>query len=381
MIFEVNNYQDLLDFIYLPLHLHRRNPCWVPPLYKDEKKFFNPGKNQSFTYCDTVRILCRNNGKTVGRAMGIIHKGYNELKSERTARFGWLECIDDREVSHELISHIENWAISKGMDKIIGPFGFSDKDPQGALIEGFEHRAVLTTVYHPPYYKNLIENEGYIKEIDLVEYLIPVPETIPEFYRRIYDRALSNHKVKIREFAKKSELKPYIIPVLRLMNETFSDIYGSFPLSEKEMLTLAREYLPVLDPELVKIVINDKEEIVAFIIGMPDIAEGLKKANGRLLPFGIFHLLLAARKTDQLVLLLGGIRSDYQGKGLDALMGIKMLESATRRKFRVIDSHVELETNLKVRAEMEKIGGKIAKKFRIYQKSLVAGRQFHGSSF
>jgi hypothetical protein len=370
MISEVKSNRDLNEFIYLPLHFHRRNPYWVPPVYIDEKKFFNPEKNKSFSYCETIRILARKNSKVTGRAMGIIHKAYNEMKSEKTARFGWFECIDDQETAHELISYIQEWATDRGMDKLIGPFGFSDKDPQGCLIDGFERRAVLTTAYHPPYYRNLIENEGFTKEIDLVEYLIPVPETIPEFYRRIYDRAMNNQKAHIKEFSRKKELKPYIVPVLKLMNETFSDIYGSFPLSENEMISLAKEYLPVLDPEFLKIVITEKEEIVAFIIGMPDIAEGLKKSDGKLLPFGIFHILRAAKKTDQLVLLLGGIRQDYQGKGLDALMGIRMLESASKRKFRIIDSHVELETNVKVRAEMEKMGGKVAKMFRIFQKKL-----------
>ena len=337
----------------------------------DEWKFFNPFKNKAFSYCDTILILAKNDNKVVvGRAMGIIHKGYNELKGEKTGRFGWFESIDNQGVAHAMLDYLQEWAKARGMEKLIGPFGFSDKDPQGCLIDGFEHRAVLTTIYHPPYYRKLIENEGFVKDKDLVEYLIPVPGSIPEFYQQIYDRAMRNHHIRIMEFKRKKELKPYIVPVLQLMNETFSEIYGSFPLTENEMIELAKEYLPVLDPEFVKVVIADNGEIVAFIIGMPDVADGLQKANGRLLPFGIFYILRAAKKTDKLVLLLGGIRSDFQGKGLDALMGIKMLETATRRKFRIIDSHLELETNFKVRAEMEKMGGRVAKVFRIYKKSL-----------
>jgi hypothetical protein len=369
-IFEVKTKRERAQFIYLPLRLHRTNPKWVPPVYMDEWKFFNPAKNKAFSYCDTILILAKKNNQVVGRSMGTIHRGYNELKGEKTGRFGWFECIDDQEVAHAMLDYIQDWVISRGMKKLIGPFGFSDKDPQGCLIDGFEHRAVLTTIYHPPYYRKLIENEGFFKEIDLVEYLIPIPESIPEFYQQIYDRALKNHQVRIKEFKRKKELKPYIVPVLQLMNETFSEIFGSFPLTEQEMISLAKEYLPVLDPEFVKVVVTGRDEIVAFIIGMPDVAEGLQKAKGKVLPFGIFHILRAAKRTDQLVLLLGGIRSDFQGIGLDALMGIKMLETATRRKFRVIDSHLELETNYKVRAEMEKMGGKVAKVFRIYQKAL-----------
>jgi hypothetical protein len=370
-ISEVKSKKDLARFIYLPLKLRKNDKNWVPPLYMDEWKLFNPLKNSAFSYCDTILLLAKKDGEIVGRVMGIIHKGYNELKGEKTARFGWFESTDDQEVAHALLEQIRVWAKERGMEKYIGPFGFTDKDPQGCLIDGYQHRAVLTGVYHPPYYSKLIENEGFTKETDLVEYLIPVPETIPDFYQRIYDRALRNHNVKIREFKKKKNLKPYILPVLKLMNETFRDIYGSFPLNEAEMFALAKEYLPVLDPEFVKIVVTPDDEIVAFIIAMPDISEGLIKAKGKLLPFGIFHILRSAKKTDRMVLLLGGIREDYQGKGLDAMMGIKMIETATRRKYSVIDSHVELETNYKVRAEMEKMGGKIAKLFRIYRKDLV----------
>jgi hypothetical protein len=372
-IFEVKTKKELSQFIYFPLRLHRNNPKWVPPVYMDEWKLFNPAKNSAFSYCDTVIILAKKNDRVVGRIMGIIHRGYNELKGEKVGRFMWFESIDDQEVTHAMLEYIRNWVTERGMEKLIGPFGFSDKDPQGCLIEGYEHRAVLTTIYHPPYYRKLIENEGFVKEADLVEYLIPVPDSIPEFYQRIYDRAMRNHKVKIMEFKRKKDLKPHIVPVLKLMNETFSDIFGSFPLTEKEMIALAKEYLPVLDPEFVKVIVNDQDEIIAFIIAMPDVAEGLQKAGGKLLPFGIFHILRALKKTDQLVLLLGGIRSDFQGIGLDAMMGIKMVETATRRKFRVIDSHLELETNYKVRAEMEKMGGKVAKVFRIYQKTLIIG--------
>jgi hypothetical protein len=373
-ISEVKTKRELAQFIYLPLRLHRGNPQWVPPVYMDEWKLFNPDKNKAFSYCETILILARKNEKVVGRVMGIIHRGYNELKGEKTGRFGWFECTDDQEVAHAMLNYIQDWVTARGMEKLIGPFGFSDKDPQGCLIDGFQYRAVLTTIYHPPYYKKLIENEGFSKETDLVEYLIPVPDSIPEFYQRIYDRAMKNHQVKIKEFKSKKDLKPFIVPVLKLMNETFSEILGSFPLTEQEMIALAKEYLPVLDPEFVKVVVTGEDEIVAFIVGMPDVAEGLQKARGKLLPFGIFHILRAAKRTDQLVLLLGGIRSDFQGKGLDALMGIKMLETATRRKFRVIDSHLELESNYKVRAEMEKMGGKTAKVFRIYQKSLIVSR-------
>jgi hypothetical protein len=252
---------------------------------------------------------------------------------------------------------------------MIGPFGFSDKDPQGFLVEGFEYRGILTAPYNPAYYGQMIESLGYKKMLDLVEYLIPVPDEIPGFYQRIIPRITRNPAIRCVEFRKKRELKPYIVPVLRLVNETFTEIYGSVEMTEEEMKKLAREYMMVLDPEFIKVVeVND--EPVGFILGMPDIGPGLQKAKGRLYPFGVFHILKEMKKTDYLILFLGGIKEGYQGKGLDVLLGSRMLESAIRRGYKQINSHLELETNLKVRVEMERTGGEIIKRYRIFERAL-----------
>ena len=212
-------------------------------------------------------------------------------------------------------------------------------------------------------------NEGYEKEIDLVEYLIPVPEKIPEFYERIYERATKNSQLECISFRKKKELKPYIIPVLHLMNETFRDIFGYYPLDEDEMKKFAAEYMMILDPEFVKVV-TDQGQVVSFFIAMPDLGPAFQKAAGRLFPFGIFHMLREMKKTDYLVLMLGGISPSYQGKGLDVIMGTRMLESASKRGIKLINSHLELETNTKVRAEMERMGGQVCKTYRIFRKEL-----------
>lgn len=319
--------------------------------------------------CDTVRYLAYQDGEPVGRVMGIIHHPHNRSSGANAARFFAFECIDNLEVAHALIHEVEQWARSFGISRMIGPFGFSDKDPQGALIMGFQHNAVITTPYNFPYYARHLEAEGYAKELDLVEYHIPVTPEIPEFYIRIADRILRNPSIGCLEFRTKRELKPFIQPVLGLMNETFRDIYGFNHLSPADIKSLADQYLPVLDPEFIKVVTANGDP-VAFIIGMPDVGPGLRKAHGRLFPFGIFHVLQDLKHSDYLVLLAGAIRKDFQGIGLDALMGKKMLETAHRRGIRLINSHLELETNLKVRAEMERAGGKVSKMYRIFGKDL-----------
>jgi len=366
---EVRSRKDKLEFIRLPYLLYQRHPNWLPPIFSDEKKFYDPERNTAFSVSDTIRFLAFRDGKVTGRIMGVIHHPFNRDHQEKTGRFCSFDLEEDGETAQALLSAVETWCRGKGMDQVIGPFAFSDKDPQGMLISGFGHRGILTAPYNFPYYPELVAANGYEKMVDLVEYLIPVPDEMPELYKKLTPRILSHPGLRCVEFRSKKELKPYIVPVLKLMCETFSEIYGSVVLSEQEMKKLAAEYLPVLDPDFIKVVEVDGDP-VAFILGMPDIGPGLQKARGRLFPFGFLHILRELKKTRYLVLFLGGIRKSYQGKGLDVLMGTRMIETCQRRGYKEINSHLELETNVKVRAEMERAGGEIYKTYRIYRKTL-----------
>jgi hypothetical protein len=218
---------------------------------------------------------------------------------------------------------------------------------------------------------SLVEKEGYTKDVDYYVYKLEVPKEFPEFYKKIYERIKRRGKFEIVEFRKRKELKPWIIPVLSLMNECYtgSNIYGYTPLDEKEMNDLAKKYMPVLDPRFVKAV-KKENELVSFIVGIPDMTEGIQKARGRLLPFGFLKILRAAKKTKQLDLLLGAIKEKYRGLGLDVFMGVKMILSAHEAGLETMDTHHELESNVKVRAEMERMGGKLYKRYRVFQKKL-----------
>ena len=368
---EVISRRDLRTFIFLPKKIHAHHKNWIPPIYMDERKCFNPKKNKAFSYCDTLLLLAFRGRDVVGRVMGIINSRYNQHRNERTARFGYLETEKDEEAVNALLSFLEDWARKKGMNKIVGPYGFSDQDPEGFLIEGFENRATIATYYNFEWMPRFVEKRGYSKEVDYFVYKIDVPKELPGFYKRIYERVKKKGGFEILEFKKRKELKPWITSVLHLMNECYvgSDIYGYAPLDEGEMAALAKRYLPVIDPRFVKIV-KRGDEVVAFIVGMPDLTEGIQKARGRLFPFGFLKILHAAKKTKQLDLLLGAIKEDYRGRGLDVLMGTKMILSAHEAGLEVIDTHHEMETNTRVRAEMERMGGKVYKRFRIYQKKV-----------
>jgi hypothetical protein len=368
---ELRTKKDLKTFICLPEKIHANHRNWVHPIYMDEWKYFNPKKNKAFSYSDTVLLLAFRGEKVVGRIMGIINYRYNEYRDEKTARFGYLETGEDEEVVRSLLSYVEGWARKKRMTKIIGPYGFSDQDPEGFLIEGFENRATIATYYNFEWMPGFVEKQGYTKDVDYFVYKLDVPKEFPEFYRRIYERIQRKGNFEIVEFRKRKELKPWVKPILHLMNECYtgSSIYGYAPLDEKEMEDLAKRYIPILDPRFVKVVKKD-DEVVSFIVAMPDITEGIQKARGHLFPLGFLKILRAAKKTKQLDLLLGAVKEKYRGRGLDVLMGVRTILSAHEAGLEMIDTHHELEENARVRAEMEKMGGKIHKRFRVFQKKL-----------
>lgn len=368
---DVKTRKDLKKFIYLPEKIHANHDNWVHPIYMDEWSYFNPKKNEAFSYCDTIILLAFRENTVVGRIMGIINSRYNQHRNEKTVRFGCLETWEDEEVIRALLNRVESWAKDKGMTKIVGPYGFSDQDPEGFLIEGFENRATIATYYNFEWMPSLVEKQGYAKDVDYFVYKIDVPKEIPEVYTKIYERAKRRGNFEMLEFKKKKKVKPWIVPVLSLMNECYldSNIYGYTPLSKKEMKSLAAKYMPVLDPRFVKAVLIDGE-MASFVVAIPDMTEGIQKARGHLLPFGFLKVLRAAKKTKQLDLLIGAIKEKYRGRGLDAIMGIKMMTSAREAGMEIMDTHHELEENVRIRAEMERVGGKLYKKFRVYKKQL-----------
>jgi hypothetical protein len=369
---QVSDKGDLKKFIFLPEEIHAGHATWVHPIYMDEWNYFNPNKNRAFSYCDTLLLLAFEGQALRGRAMGIINRRYNQERNEKTARFGYLETYQDPRLVEALLGRVEAWARGLGMTKIIGPYGFSDQDPEGFQIEGFEHRATIATYHNYSWMPALVEGLGYGKDIDYYVYTLEVPDKIPELYRRINERIQKRGNFEIIEFRKKKEIKPWIRRVLGLMNECYSqtNIYGYSPLDEKEMDALAKRYLPVLDVRFVKVVIRG-DEIVSFIIAIPDMAGGIKAARGRLFPLGFLKILRAAKKTKQLDLLLGAVKDKYRGMGLDALMGMKMLISAQEAGMKILDTHHEMEANVRVRAEMERMGGRLYKKYRVYKKALA----------
>ncbi|MEN8202467.1 MAG: hypothetical protein ABFS28_07720 [Bacteroidota bacterium] len=363
--------QDMRRFIHLPAKIHKGHTNWIPPLYSDEWAFFNAKKNKSFEYSSVIMLLAYRGNKVVGRIMGIINHRYNDLHREENARFNYLESWDDKEVIEVLIRHVEDWARLKGMEKLVGPLAFSDKDPQGFLVQGFNESISIAAHCNFEYQIGHLESLGFTKDIDLVVYKIRIPEQTPELYLKVAERTRRNNPgLKLLEFTRRKDLKPLIRPIFTLINHTFTEIYGFMPFTLEEMDDFANRYLLIMDPRLIKVVVNERGESVAFVIAMPDISKGIKKSRGYLIPFGFFQILIAGRRTRQLNLLLGAVHPDYQNRGLDTMMGAALLESARQQKMQYIDSHLEMESNTRVRAEMEYMKGEVYKTYRVFGKPL-----------
>ena len=359
--------RELKEFIYLPARIHRGHKNWVPPIYQDDWKYFDFTKNRHAQGCETIKFLVFQDGRPVGRIVGIISHRINELHREKIARFANLDCYNDQAIASALLNQVENWAQEYGMHGIIGPKGFSNLDPEGFLVEGFENEPTLSTYYNYEYIPEFLDCLGYEKHVDYVAYKIPVK--IPVFYEKIFQRITRRKDFKLLEFATRKELRPFIFPVMELMNETYQSLDGYIPLSRAEMQSMAKRFLPLLDPRFVKAV-EFNRQLVAFVLGIPNLNQGIRKARGLLFPFGLFHILRAAKSAPQLDLLLGAIREEFRGRGLDVFMGTAMYKSVQQYGFKHIDSHLELETNTKVRAEMERAGGKVYKRYRVYKKDL-----------
>ncbi len=359
----------------LPLYLDLANrvgdrPNRVPPLWGDERAFHDTRRNKVLAACAHVRFIARIGERPVGRIMGIIHHAHNARTQECVARFYQLDCVRDEQVAHALLNAVQGWAREQGMERLIGPFGLSDKDPQGLQVEGFEHMPVIATPTNADWLPPMVEACGFAKLIDAVSYRVEVPRAAPALHEAISRRVLGTGAFRLLPLRSRRELKPWVVPVLRLVNSTYGGLYGFEPMTEVEMKRLAGQYMHVLDPALVKVLVDTAGEPVAFVVAMADMSEGLRKAGGRLFPFGWWHIIRCMRRSRQLDLLLGAVRPDLQGRGLTCALGIALLETARGRGFTHMDSHLVLETNQRMRAELERLNGTVWKRYRIYQKAL-----------
>ncbi len=345
-IIEVKSKKDIKDFVNFQFDLYKNNKYWVPPIKSDEIKTLDPGKNPAFDFCDARFWIARKNGKCVGRIGAIINHAYNKKINKKMGRFTRVEFIDDKEVSGQLFKTAEEWLKKEGMEAVHGPLGFTNFDNQGLLIEGFEYLPSIASVMHFPYYKEHIENLGYGKEIDWVEFRLKMGKEIPEKATRLANIIKERNNLEVLKFKSKSELKNIMYDVFELLNRAFDELPYVAPFSEKMIKYYAEKYFKVLNPEYV-VVIRKEGKVVAFIVGMPSLSEAMQKAKGKLFPFGFIHILKAMKNPEVMDLLLTGVHPDYQKLGLPAILINELQSVIMTYNIKYVETTGMFETNTK----------------------------------
>lgn len=367
---KVKTKNDFKSFVKLPFEIYKDNKFWVPYIINDELKSLKPETNPAFENCEAEFWLALKNKKVVGRIGAIINHSYNEKVGEKIGRFTRLEFFDDRGICKSLIETAESWLKQRGMTRVLGPLGFNNLDNQGLLVEGFDYLAAMGSVYHLPYYHKYIEELGYSKEIDWIEFRFKY-DAIPEKGLRLKELIEKRFNIKVLDIKTKDELKPYIRKLFELVNASFVNLPFVSSFSEKMIEYYSKKYLGIIQPKFVKIIVDQSDEIVGFILSIPSVSKSMQKTKGKLFPFGFIHLLRALRKPEEFELLLAGINPSLQGMGVSALMMTSLqTEFMKYQKPGWVETTGNFETNHKAFEHWKNYEFIQHKRKRCYQKTL-----------
>ena len=374
----VETKKDLKRFIEFHYDLYKGNPYDVPNLYSDEVKTLSKNKNAAFDFCEAEYYLALKEGKIVGRVAAIINHKANEKWKKKDVRFGWIDFIDDIEVSRALFEAVEEYGRKKGMDDIVGPLGFTDMDPEGMLTWGFDKLGTMATIYNYEYYPQHMEKlGGWEKDNDYVEYYLVVPEKSPEKYTKIAEMVEKRYNLHVRKLTKKDIFQGgYGKKLFDLINLTYSDLYGFSELTDRQIDQYVKMYFPLADLDLVTVIEdgNKDNQLAGLGITIPSLSHALQKCRrGRLFPFGWWHLLRAIKfhKTDGVDLLLMGFLPEYRSKGANALLFADLIPRYVDYGFKWGETQVEMESNEGVQSQWGPLDPINHKKRRCYRRSLT----------
>jgi GNAT superfamily N-acetyltransferase len=372
IIKEVSTLKELKAFIHFPFELYRANPYWVPTLLFDELNTLRRDKNPAFEHCLSNYWLAFQDGHIVGRVAAILNQKHIDKWGQLYMRFGWIDFIDDPSVSAALMQTVETWARETGMTAVHGPLGFTDLDREGMLVEGFNELATLATIYNHPYYPKHMEKLGYVKDTDWMEYEFLVPSEPNPTIARIADIALRRNKLHLLELRNKKEMLPYAKELFNLLDDEYRHLYGTVPLTEKQIEAYIDQYFGFVTPDFVPLVMDQDNRMVAFGIVMPSLSLALQKTKGNLFPFGFIYLLRALKKNERADLYLVAVRSEYQGRGVNAILMNKMHAVFNKLGITKVESNPELETNQNVQGQWKHYSKRQHKRRRIFIKHFSA---------
>lgn len=367
--------KDLKQFIEFNYQLYKGNTCNVPDLYMDLEDTFNPKTNPGLEFSEMQLFLAYNDeGKIVGRVAAIINRRANETWNVKNVRFGWIDFIDDVEVSKALLNAVSEWGRQRGMNEIQGPLGITDMDKEGMLIEGFDRLGTMNTYYNYDYYPRHMETLGYEKDADWVEMRMEVPESIPEKYTRVSELTMQRYNLHIKKVTK-DEINNhgYGQKIFDLINDAYAPLFGYSKMTQKQIDYYVKTYLKLLPLDMVTLVEEDAtNDLICVGISMPSIVRALQKSGGKLLPFGWFHLVksLFVKHEEGIELLLIAARKDYQNRGVTALLFQDLIPIYQKMGFKWAETNVILETNAKNLSQWGYLNPQIVKRRRCWKKPL-----------
>lgn len=368
---KVRTRAELKKFVAFPETIYADERNWVPSFLFDDMNTLNPKKNPAFEFCEAQYWTAWKEGRMVGRIAGIINHRFVEKWGKKLARFGWIDFIDDFDVASALVKTVEDWARSKGMEGLHGPWGFTDLDREGMLVEGFGEQATFATIYNYSYYPVFMERLGYAKEVDWLEFRVTTPDFIPEKVLRVNELLSKRAGVRIYEWRSRRELiTKFGAQVFELIDEAYAGLYGTTPLSPRQVRAYINQYLNFVDPRFTKIMVDAQERLAGFAITIPSLSNALYKSRGRLFPFGWARLLSALRNPTNIDMMLVAVRKEYLARGAVALLMTALNKSAIENGIKESETNPELETNLAVQGMWKDYPKRQHKRRRIYYKAL-----------
>ena len=370
---EIHTKCELRAFIEFANDLYKDCPYYCPPLFFDEMSCFEPEHNPALEVCEYQLWMAYRDGKPVGRIAGIINRRANETWGYKHVRFGWMDFVDDMEVSKALLDTVAAWGKARGMDAINGPVGFTDFDHEGLLLEGYEYPAVMASLYNYPYYVKHMDAYGLTKDADWIEMQVYPPKTVPERLDRIAEIVKQRSHVRVDKVKNSRELvRKYGIQYMDVIDEAYQKLYNFQPMTVQQKNYYKKMYFPLLNFDFVTLVVNEKDEIVGVGLGMPDISDALRKCGGHLFPTGWYHILkaLKAKEMKSFSLLLIAVRPDYQGTGVNAIFFQDQIPRMANYNIEILETTNILETNSKNIANFTQFDHKIHKRHRAYIKEI-----------
>ncbi len=349
----VTTRKELKTFVRFANRLYKGNPYYVPCMPLDDLNTLDKNVNAAFEFCEAEYFLAYKDDVLVGRVAAIINHKANKAWKVNQVRFGWFDFIDDIEVSKALLDAVVAFGKSHGMTQIVGPLGFTDFDPEGMLVEGFDRISTMALIYNHPYYPEHMKQLGYGKETGWVEYRLTLPDEVPERHLKVAEFVTSRYGLRIVKKTKKQVYKEnFGQKIFNLINETYCNLYGYSLLSEKQIDQFVDTYLGVIDMDMLAFVEDRHGNLIAAGLTMPSIAKALQKCNGEIVPFGWYHLLKTMywKRPDTLELLLIGVKPEWQSKGVNSLVFVDLLQRYKKMGFKYAETNANLETNTKVQA-------------------------------